>query len=280
MKKWLDLIRQKSAPLKAANSNKGKVWLVGAGPGSADMLTVKAIKLLQAADILMIDALVSREVLDFIGPHTRIVESGKRCGKRSKSQLFINKQMQHFAEKGLQVVRLKAGDPFVFGRGGEEQDYLQSQGIEVSVVPGVSAAMAAACDAGQSLTYRGSHRQTTLMTGAAQDEFLGDSGPDWQSLTKRGSVTLYMPRHQLDLQLADMKKAGLSDALPITMVADAGSSDPQVVTTRLGDLKQDIALMREDSPVILLLNPHQSRQSLEITPDIKPDSTMPARHSA
>src|ERR1700742_460911 len=147
----------------------GAVWLVGAGPGDPELLTVKALKILQIADVVVHDGLVSDEILALAPAAARRISVAKRKSRHSYSQDEINKMLVAFAHEGLKVVRLKGGDPFIFGRGGEELEACRAAGVDCQVVPGVTAALAAGAGAGAPLTHRGSAQAVTFVTGHASN---------------------------------------------------------------------------------------------------------------
>src|SRR5437763_11995731 len=152
---------------KAARPAPGVVWLVGAGPGDPELLTLKALKALQTADVVVHDGLVSDEILELAPAAARRISVAKRKSRHSYSQDEINRMLVAFAKEGLNVVRLKGGDPFIFGRGGEELEAARAAGVECKVVPGVTAALAASASAGAPLTHRGSAQAVTFVTGHA-----------------------------------------------------------------------------------------------------------------
>jgi uroporphyrin-III C-methyltransferase len=165
-----------------------KVWLVGAGPGDPELLTLKAVKALKQAEIVMIDDLVNPAVLEHC-PQARIIPVGKRGGCRSTPQAFIHRLMLRYARQGKCVVRLKGGDPCIFGRGSEEADWLAEHGIEVEMVNGITAGLAGATQCGIPLTLRGVARGVTLVTAHTQD----DSSLNWPALAQSGT-TLVQPQ--------------------------------------------------------------------------------------
>ncbi len=148
--------------------NTGKVTLVGAGPGDPDLLTLKALKAIRAATVLLVDDLVSPEVVAHAAPGARIVHVGKRGGCKSTPQAFIEKLMLMAAREGENVVRLKGGDPFIFGRGGEEMEHLRAAGVEVAIVNGITSGLAAATSLGVPLTHRDHAQGVIFLTGHAQ----------------------------------------------------------------------------------------------------------------
>ena len=165
----------------------GKVWLVGAGPGDPELLTLKAVRALASADVILIDDLVDRAVLTHARQEVRVIGVGKRGGCRSTSQTFINHLLLREARSGNVVVRLKGGDPFVFGRGGEEAAALRAAGIEVETVNGITAGLAAPAAAGIAVTQRGVAQGVALITGhAAADGDKKGEEPNWAALARSG----------------------------------------------------------------------------------------------
>lgn len=183
-----------AAPGTRTDARSGTCTLVGAGPGDPDLLTVKAVKAIQQATVLLVDDLVSDEVVALAAPGTRVVHVGKRGGCQSTPQAFIEKLMAQAVRDGERVVRLKGGDPFVFGRGGEEVEHLQAQGIAVQVVNGITAGLAAVTSLGVPLTHREHAHGVVFITGHAKP---GSTGPDWRTLaatchSARLTLVVYM----------------------------------------------------------------------------------------
>src|SRR5437870_6553002 len=169
----------------------GSVWLVGAGPGDPELLTIKALKALQRADVVIHDGLVSDEVLDLAPAAARRISVAKRKSRHTYGQDEINRMLVAFGLEGLTVVRLKGGDPFIFGRGGEELEACRAAGVDCHVVPGVTAALAAGAAAGAPLTHRGSAQAVTFVTGHAATGREPDL--DWAALAKPNhTVVIYM----------------------------------------------------------------------------------------
>src|SRR5947209_5378713 len=169
----------------------GVVWLVGAGPGDPELLTLKALKALTAADVVVHDGLVSDEILELAPAAARRISVAKRKSRHSYAQDEINRMLVAFALEGLTVVRLKGGDPFIFGRGGEELEACRAAGVTCHVVPGVTAALAAGASAGAPLTHRGSAQALTFVTGHAAQG--GEPDLDWESLSRPNqTVVIYM----------------------------------------------------------------------------------------
>src|ERR1700677_121076 len=167
---------------RAAGRAAGAVWLGGAGPGDPDLLTVRALKVIQAADVIVHDGLVSEGILGLAPARARRIDVAKRRSRHSYPQEEINRMLTAFALDGLTVVRLKGGDPFIFGRGGEEMEACRAAGVDCHVVPGVTAALAAAAGAGAPLTHRGAAQAVTFVTGHAASG--GEPDLDWVSLAR------------------------------------------------------------------------------------------------
>ena len=228
-------------------SSKGKVFLVGSGPGDPDLLTVKAARTLGLADVVLHDALVSAEVLALIPARARVMNVGKRCGHKSITQEEINDLLVKFAAAGQTVVRLKSGDPSIFGRAGEELDALRDAGIEVEIVPGVTASLAAAAKIGISLTDR---RRAEQLLFISAHRGHGKEDCDWQTLVNhRTTVVVYMPG-EYETVADDLQKAGLSESTPCAIVSKVSSPDEQWYQTTLGSLKNVPAMA---SPCVLIV---------------------------
>lgn len=211
----------------------GKVYLVGAGPGDPDLLTVRAVRALGFADIVLHDALVSAEVLALIPPRARVMNVGKRCGQKKITQEEINDLLVGFASAGEAVVRLKSGDPSIFGRAGEELEALSEAGIEVEIVPGVTASLAAAAKMGVSLTDR---RRADQVLFISAHRGQGKQNSEWQALANsRTTVVVYMPG-EYEGVAEDLRKAGLSESTPCAIVSRVSSPDEQWHLTTIGSL--------------------------------------------
>ena len=226
---------------------KGRVYLVGAGPGDPDLLTVKAVRTLGVADVVLHDALVSTKVLALVSPCARIMNVGKRCGRKSITQDEINDLLIRFSSTGEVVVRLKSGDPLIFGRAGEELDVLRRAGIEVEIVPGVTAALAAAASVQASLTDRRSADQLLVISAHRGH---GKDNSDWHSiLTGRTTVVVYMPGEYASVA-GDLRRAGLSSSTPCAVISKVSSVDEQRYQTTLGLLDRAPIL---PSPCVLIV---------------------------
>ncbi len=221
----------------AATRGPGRVWLVGAGPGDPELLTIKALKALQGADVVVHDGLVSDEILDLAPTAARKISVAKRKSRHSYSQDEINRMLVAFALEGLEVVRLKGGDPFIFGRGGEELEACRAAGVECRIVPGVTAALAAGANAGAPLTHRGSAQAVTFVTGHAQNGAEPDL--DWASLAKANqTVVIYMGVSMAAPIAARLIEAGRAGSTPALVVENASRADERRIVTTLSGLPQ------------------------------------------
>ncbi len=204
----------------------GRVILVGAGPGRADLLTIRAQQALGQADVILHDRLVPADILEVARRDAEFIDVGKRSGNHHETQAGIHDLMVEHARRGRVVVRLKGGDPFVFGRGGEELEHLRAHDIEYEVVPGVTAATACAAFAGIPLTHRDHSQALTLITGHTQ---LDGKDPAWAELAGEGrTLAIYMGVKQAPVLRDKLLKAGLAPDLPVALVAD-GARDTQQV---------------------------------------------------
>jgi uroporphyrin-III C-methyltransferase len=232
----------------------GKVWLVGAGPGDPDLLTVKALRLLQSADVVVHDRLTPPALIALARPDARLIDVGKRKSRHTLPQDGINQLLVALAREGLEVVRLKGGDPFMFGRGGEELLALREAGIEAEVVPGVTAALAAAAGAGVPLTHRGLAQAVTFVTGhaAVKDGEAGEPDLDWTVLSRPNhTVVVYMGLSTAAMLAARLIGAGRAAATPVLIVENASRADERRVLTRLAELPKAAAGL--DGPALLVI---------------------------
>lgn len=226
-----------------------KVWLVGAGPGDPELLTLKAVKALRQADIVMIDDLVNPAVLEHC-PDARVVPVGKRGGCRSTPQAFIHRLMLRYARQGRCVVRLKGGDPCIFGRGGEEAEWLAARGIDSELVNGITAGLAGATNCGISLTLRGISRGVTLVTAHTQD----DSSLNWSALAQSGTtLVVYMGVAKLADIREGLLAGGMNDAMPVAMIENASLPHQRECRSTLGQMQADARAFELKSPAILVI---------------------------
>jgi len=214
---------------------KGKVFLVGAGPGDPELLTLKALRLLQTADAVLYDELVSKEVLNLIRPTAQLHNVGKRCGTKTIQQEGINFLMIALADSGLRVVRLKSGDPMIFGRAGEEMEALREANIEFEIVPGVTAAFGAAATAQIPLTHR---RASSALVFITAHQASSSEAADWKKLAGSGAtLVIYMPGHQYREIAARLKAAGLASETPCAIISKATAPDQRTFRTSIGKLQ-------------------------------------------
>lgn len=229
----------------------GSVVLVGAGPGDPELLTLKACRALQEADVLVVDRLVDRRVVDLARRDARRIDVGKAPGKASVSQAEINAILIEEAAAGRLVVRLKGGDPFVFGRAVEEIEAVEAAGFRVEVIPGVTAALAAAATARLPITERGKRRALTMLTGMSKD---GPAAYDWRSLARSGqTLAVYMGVKAGPGIAQNLLSAGLDPATPVSLVENASLDTEKVATGRLDQLSDLVTSAGIQGPAILFI---------------------------
>jgi uroporphyrin-III C-methyltransferase/precorrin-2 dehydrogenase/sirohydrochlorin ferrochelatase/uroporphyrin-III C-methyltransferase len=228
------------------------VFLVGAGPGDPELLTLKAARLLQAADAVLYDSLVDPRIVAMAGPAARLIDVGKRCGKHSASQAQICRLLVEEARGGHNVVRLKGGDPMVFGRASEEMDALRAHGITFEVVPGITAATAAAAALNLSLTRRGVARSLHFLTGHGAEG--GLPAHDFVSLTKSGgTLVVYMGGETLPGLAAHFIEAGMPPDMPAILIENASLETQRSVPATIATLPRLHAARAASGPVLILI---------------------------
>ena len=226
-----------------------KVWLVGAGPGDPELLTLKAVRALKDAEVVMLDDLVNPQILQHC-PQARVIRVGKRGGCRSTPQAFIQRLMLRHARQGRCVVRLKGGDPCIFGRGGEEAEWLRERGVEVELVNGITAGLAGATHCGIPLTLRGVSRGVTLVTAHTQD----DSPLDWHGLARSGmTLVVYMGVARLKEIQQGLLAAGMAPGMPVAMIENASLASQRECRSQLQRMDLDAAAFALKSPAILVI---------------------------
>jgi uroporphyrin-III C-methyltransferase len=230
---------------------RGKVFLVGAGPGDPELLTLKAVRALGEADVVLYDALVDAAVLAHAHPDARRIHVGKRGGCESTPQAFIERLMVQEALAGRVVVRLKGGDPFVFGRGGEEVRALRAEGIAVEVVPGITSGVAAPARLGVSVTDRDASQGVVFVTGHARD---GGKAPDWDALSRCGlTLVVYMGLANARTIADALQRGGLAASTPAAVVHAACTAAERSHVTSLARLADDIERLDFRAPAILVI---------------------------
>ncbi len=243
----LDRINRPGSPASMA----GEVSIVGAGPGDPELLTLRALRRIERADILIYDKLIGPDILDYARRDAERIDVGKSRGRHAKTQSEINALMAAHARLGKRVVRLKGGDPFVFGRGGEELVYLIEQGIAVEVVPGITAATGCAAHAGIPLTHRDHAGAVTFISGHSKD---GAPDADWAGLARGGqTVVVYMGVATAGIVAERLVAHGMDPATPAAVVENGTRADQRLVVGRLADLARLIARHRIDGPALIII---------------------------
>jgi uroporphyrin-III C-methyltransferase len=237
----------------------GRVYLVGAGPGDPELLTLRAHRLLRGARLVLHDDLVSAEILALASSHAKVVNVGKRCGAKRITQQEINARMIRASREGIDVVRLKSGDPAIFGRLGEEIDALQAAGVDFEIVPGITAGIAAAASLGMSLTDRRTasrlliasvHHADDKLDGSA-DSLAARDRADWSGLVREDTtLILYMPGYGLVALRDELLASGLAADIPAIIVSHASVKGQQHRQTTVGAIHQ---LPQMSAPAVLLI---------------------------
>jgi uroporphyrin-III C-methyltransferase/precorrin-2 dehydrogenase/sirohydrochlorin ferrochelatase/uroporphyrin-III C-methyltransferase len=232
--------------------HEAKVHLVGAGPGDPELLTLKALRLIEAADVVVYDRLVAPEVLARVPPGSTRIFVGKSTSNHTLPQEEINELLARLAKPGRCVVRLKGGDPFIFGRGGEEAEYLARRGIAVEVVPGVTAAAGCAAEFGIPLTHRGLATGVRFVTGHARGNEQLEL--DWRSLADPDTtLVVYMGLGTFAEIAARLVEAGLPPSTPAAAIANGTTPQRQICRATLAELPQRVAAARIGSPALLVI---------------------------
>ncbi len=228
----------------------GKVFLVGAGPGDPELLTLKAAKLLEQADVIIHDGLVSRAILDMASPAARCISVAKKRSLHSVSQDQINNILISEATKGHLVVRLKGGDPFIFGRGGEEADDCIAAGVEVEVVPGISAALGCAAQARMPLTHRDASSAVSFVAGQCK----GLSDQNWSGLAGKGrTLVIYMGVANAEAIVEKLIADGAAPDLPVAVLENGTRDNFRALRTLLTDLGDLVRREQVQSPALLIV---------------------------
>lgn len=242
-----------------------KVLLIGAGPGAADLLTLRAARAIGQADVLLADALVSDEVLALARPGAKVLRVGKRSGLKSAAQDFIHRLIVRYARRGLIVARIKGGDPFVFGRGGEEVDYLHAAGIAVEVIHGLTAGIAVAGAAGIPVTHRAHCFGVSLVTGHTED----GSEPDWAALANSGTtLVIYMGLAALPRIVPQLIAGGLPVTTPAAVIAHGSLPTQRQVVGTLADIHRLAQAAALPAPALIVVGDvaAYARSSVDLRP--------------
>ncbi|MEB3157161.1 MAG: uroporphyrinogen-III C-methyltransferase [Cyanobacteriota bacterium] len=243
-----------SAPMEGPDATPpGTVYLVGAGPGDPELLTVRAHRLLSQCDALVYDSLVPQELLDLVPPTCERRFVGKRRGHHSVPQPTINTVLVELARRHRRVVRLKGGDPFLFGRGGEEAAHLVSRGVAVEVVPGVTAGIAAPAYAGIPVTHRRAGSSVTFVTGHEEID-KGRPGVDWQGLARSSDgLVIYMGLHNLRRIRDELIAGGLPPSTPAAAIQQGTVQGQRLVLSALAEFAEKVEEAALSSPAIIVI---------------------------
>ncbi|CAI9103184.1 OLC1v1001630C1 [Oldenlandia corymbosa var. corymbosa] len=254
LKKLLQVLKEKRENGGGSgNGGPGNVYLVGTGPGDPELLTLKALRVIQSADLLLYDRLVSNDVLNYVSPDARLLYVGKTAGFHSRTQEEIHELLLSFAEAGATVVRLKGGDPLVFGRGGEEMDFLQRQGIPVEIIPGITSASGIAAELGIPLTHRGVANSVRFLTGHSRNGgtdplFVAENAADPDS-----TLVVYMGLSTLPALATKLMHHGLPHETPAVAVERGTTPQQRMVFAELKDLADKISLHQLVSPTLIMI---------------------------
>jgi uroporphyrin-III C-methyltransferase len=241
----------------------GKVIFVGAGTGSADLLTLRAVRCLERADVVLHDDLVARDVLEFVSPGAVVRNVGKRCGRAGTSQQDLNGMMVEYASRGRNVVRLKSGDPAIFGRLGEEIEALQEAGIGFEIVPGVTAGLAAAAAAQTTLTDRRSASRVVF----AAASLAGGKRQDWAKIVSaETTLVIYMPGRDFAALGRELLAAGVAPNLPCSVISRAGAWDE---STAGGTVSELGGFQAVEAPAVVIVGPTPVRTMRESRPELR-----------
>lgn len=233
-----------------ANNNQGSVTLVGAGPGDPDLLTLKALKILESADVVVYDRLVSDAIMALVQSNCQTIFVGKAKGQQSLPQMAINQLLVHLAHQGKQVCRLKGGDAFIFGRGGEEIQFLRQRGIKVDLVPGITAASGCSAYAGIPLTHRGVSQGCTFVTVHTEKEAV----IAWQALAELNhTLVFYMGLSKVDLICRQLINAGLIATTPAAIIEKGCTDEQRVINATLATLPQQVKQQHIVSPALIII---------------------------
>lgn len=234
----------------------GKAYLVGAGPGDPDLITLKAKEVIQEAEVIMYDSLVGDEIIEWLAGHlpdVELIDCGKRKGEHKLTQQEINQLLLAKAKEGKTVVRLKGGDPFVFGRGGEELEFLRLNGISCQVIPGITSAIAAPSYAGIPVTHRGLASSVTFITGH-EDPTKEDSDLNWECLAKiGGTLVVLMGVTKMEEIAGMLMNKGMDPTTPAAVIEGATLTDQRVITGKLNSIAKQAMKEKVKPPAVMVI---------------------------
>lgn len=233
----------------SVQQQKGTVYLVGAGPGDPDLITVRGLNVIKKAEVAVYDRLANPELLSWLPEGAEKIYVGKRPGKPSVSQDQINSILVAKANEGLTVVRLKGGDPFIFGRGGEECEHLHEEQILFEIVPGISSAMSAPAYAGIPLTHRGLARSFTVVTGYSKDE--DELFDNWEHISKSDTIVIMMGMKNLPVIVSKLLLFGRSAETPVAIVEKASHASQRTIIGTLGDIVQKASILSPPATIVI-----------------------------
>jgi uroporphyrin-III C-methyltransferase len=230
----------------------GEVWLAGAGPGDPGLLTLYALHALRVADDIVHDALVDPRILELAGPQAKLIFAGKRGGRPSSQQGDINELLIEHARMGRRVLRLKGGDPFVFGRGGEEALALTRAGLRFRIIPGITSGLAAAALAGIPATMRQTNHAVILAAGTHAAD--GTSIAEWERLARVGQpIIVYMPMANLPEIMSAFERGGMAHDTPAVIISASSTSEERIIETHLSTAAEDAAKQGITAPAIVIV---------------------------
>ncbi|PDM39771.1 uroporphyrinogen-III C-methyltransferase [Parageobacillus yumthangensis] len=230
----------------------GKVYLVGAGPGDPELITVKGLKCIQQADVILYDRLINEELLSYAKKDAELIFCGKLPGYHTMQQETINHFLVRYAKKGKTVVRLKGGDPFVFGRGGEEAEALAKHGIEFEIVPGITSGIAAAAYAGIPVTHRDFSSSVAFITGHKRKG--SEEEIKWENLAKGiDTLAIYMGISNLPYICDQLTKYGKAPSTPVAVIQWGTTSEQRTVTATLSTIAEVVAKEKIENPSMIII---------------------------
>jgi len=232
---------------------RGKVYLVGAGPGDPDLLTVRALTVLRGADVILYDALVGADLKKLFPPETELIDVGKRADRHAYPQAEINEMLVRLTEKYKNVVRVKGGDPYVFGRGGEEAEALAKAGVAVEVVPGISSALAVPASAGIPVTFRGYASSVTIVTGH-EDPTKGSTALDFKALAAlQGTLVILMGIKRLEENVRALLDNGKPTETPVAIIESGSTEHERTTVGTLGTIVELARDLRVEAPAVIVV---------------------------